>query len=77
LLNNRQYAFITWSAITKTQIRHQFYTYLCWLVDLVLDYRIYFNNITFICNPITRMVSVDYEIIVEQKIQGTDQWIKM
>lgn len=75
LFNDRHYAHISWKSCLKTLIQHNSFPLAYCIADLIYEFRVYFTRIVFICNPITHMVSVDFEMVKERKLDGTNNWI--
>ena len=70
---SRSYASVKWQVTTSEKV-NDYQRNIYWYQEKVYHYRIYFSDLTFFCNPITKLVYVDFEFKKEVWNEKTQAW---
>ena len=70
----KSYANVAFEQDVPYAVYNHDYSLYC-LHKTTIKHRLYFHKLEFICNPVTNMVSVDFEFRKEFKLEGCDQWL--
>lgn len=70
----RNYALVA-HKITHYQTKFHDHLPYYWYEQKTFMYKMYFTRIAFICNPVTNMVTIDYEFTKELFDEETEQFV--